>query len=477
MYLNTFPFFVFFLIVFFIYWKIPKRYRWILLLLASIYFYGSWKPVYLLLLFVTTAVNYYAAILIGKRGDGRKAVLTSAIAIDLGILFVFKYLLFFDTTVSQLFSFVHRQINFPQFTMLLPLGISFYTFQALGYLIDVYRRSVKPERNFGMFTLFLTFFPQISSGPIERAGELLPQLRNLHEFRYENAASGLKLFTFGLFKKMVIADNLAIIVDRVFNSLPEYKGFSLVTAVILFSWQLYMDFAGYTDMARGVARMLGIELVPNFNTPYLATSVRDFWRRWHMSLSRWFRDYVYIPLGGNRGGILRTCINGLVVFTLVGVWHGASWKFVIWGAIHGTVIAMERLLSQILGRIRVPVLIKIIYTYSVVCISLVFFRANTLADALYVFRYAAVGIGNFIKPGYIMASLNQIFHTNMPEMLIAGSLMLTAVLIETLSRNHVLKRVLNRQSAALRFTVYVLTVFAIIQLRVADIQKFIYVRF
>lgn len=345
-------------------------------------------------------------------------------------------------------------------------------------MLDVYKGKIKPEKHLGYFALFLCFFPQLSAGPIERAQELLPQLKKTHDYNYLQVVSGLKLFTFGLFKKLVIADNLAIIVDRVFNSLPNYQGFSLVVVVILFSWQIYADFSGYTDMSRGIARMLGINLVENFNTPYLATSVRDFWRRWHMSLSRWFMDYVYIPLGGSRKGLARTCFNVLIVFTVVGIWHGAAWNFVVWGSFMGTVMAGERLAEKLVGvRIRLPILLKIAYTYTMVSISWIFFRANNLSDAVYVIKHTLVGLKNFISLNYLWATLSQLFITNKIEMLITFGLLLIAICIEVISNKTTFGQIVRKQPAVIRFAIYVLLILAIVQLRNADIKEFIYVRF
>ena len=478
MLLNTFPFFVFFIIVYIAYWKIPKNIRWVFLLLASYYFFGSWKPAYLGLIFLTTIINYFLALSIHTSVQYKKGFLILALLFDLGALLIFKYFNFFAYSVAQVFLLGHWTVHLPQFTLLVPIGISFYTFQTIGYLTDVYRGKIKPEKHFGYLALFLCFFPQVSAGPIERADELLPQFKKIHEFNYLQAASGLKLFTFGLFKKMVIADNLAIIVDRVFNSLPTYKGLSLVIAVVLFSWQIYTDFSGYTDMSRGVARMLGFDLVPNFNLPYFATSVRDFWRRWHMSLSRWFRDYIYLPLGGNRGSLVKTCVNVLIVFTLCGLWHGAAWTFVLWGVFHGFVMAGERVVEKLSeNRLYVPNYLKVAYTYFMVSISWIFFRANTLPDALYVFRYSMVGLKNIISPNYIWASLNQLFVRNKTEMIITFGLLCIALLIDQISRTTPLSQRIRKQPVIVRYALYVLMLLMIVHLRNADIKAFIYTRF
>lgn len=478
MLLNTAPFVAFFALVFIVYWKIRKQYQWVLLLLASYYFFASWKPAYLGIILVTTLVNYFCALAISGTSNRKKLFLVLALLLDLGALFIFKYFNFFSYTTDQLLHSIHLGITLPQFSLLLPIGISFYTFQVIGYMLDVYRKKRKAEKHFGYFALFVCFFPQLSAGPIERADELLPQIKTPHSFDYQLTVSGLKLFTFGLFKKMVIADNLAVIVDRVFNALPSYKGLSLIIAVVLFSWQLYTDFSGYTDMSRGIAKMLGINLVENFNLPYLATSVRDFWRRWHMSLSRWARDYLYIPLGGNRLGLIRACVNTVIVFVLVGLWHGAAWTFVLWGLFHGIVMAAERIIEKLYGnRLHIPEAFKITYAYIAVCISWVFFRASTLPDAFYVIRYGLVGLKSFVLPRYWGATLSQLFITNRVEMVITLSLLALAVVIENVSKKSHITALVDKQPALVRMVVYALVVFAIVQLRNADIKAFIYTRF
>lgn len=478
MLLNTFPFLVFFVFVFVLYWKIYKKGQWLILLLASYYFFGSWKPAYLGLILLTTVINYFSAQAICRFPKRKKQLLVLALLFDLGVLFFFKYLNFFTYSLDQFTNLWHLKVYLPQFKLLLPIGISFYTFQTIGYMLDVYKGKVKPEKHLGYFALFVCFFPQLSAGPIERAGELLPQLKKTHHYEYLQVVSGLKLFSFGLFKKLVIADNLAIVVDRVFNSLPNYQGFSLVVAVLLFSWQIYADFSGYTDMSRGVARMFGIELVENFNSPYLATSVRDFWRRWHMSLSRWFMDFVYIPLGGSRKGLSRTCINILIVFMIVGIWHGAAWNFVVWGAFHGILMAMERLSSKLFGnRIRLPILLKIAYTYSMVSFSWIFFRANNFTDAVYVIEHGVVGLKSYINFNYLWATLNQLFITNKIEMLITFGLFLTAICIEVISNRTSLGQIIKKQPAVIRYIIYVFLILTIVHLRNANIKEFIYVRF
>lgn len=475
---NSVGFLLFFGLVFSVYWKIPRKRQWVLLLVASYYFYASWKPAYLLLIVFSTVVNYVAALAMARDRTRKVVYLVGALAANFGLLFVFKYLNFFGYSLSYVLTAVGAPVALPEWKILLPVGISFYTFQTTAYVIDVFQGKIKPEKHLGYFALFVSFFPQLVAGPIERSKELLPQLKKSYRFDYQRAVSGLKLFGVGLFKKMVIADNLALVVNRVFGNLGEFKGLSLLVAVVLFSWQIYCDFSGYTDMARGVARMLGFFLVENFDRPYLATSIRDFWRRWHMSLSNWLKDYLYIPLSGSRKGIWRTGINYLIVFTLCGLWHGAAWHFVVWGAVHGAFISAERLVGQFSPwKIKVPRAVAVVYSYSLVCASWVLFRAETLGDAWYIYRNSLVGLTNLVNPGYVWASLSQVFVTNRLEMAVA-LFCLGAVVVEHWALgNQVWRQVLDRQKLVVRFVIYGVFLMLLVHLRDAKISEFIYFRF
>lgn len=473
MLLYSFSFLIFFTLVFVLFWKIPKRFQWIFLLASGYYFYGSWKPAYLGLILLTTIISYYAAIAMRRYANYKARLLLLALLFNLGALFIFKYFNFFSLSINQFFD-----LTLPQFKILLPIGISFYTLQITGYLLDVYKGKIQPEKHLGFFALFACFFPQLSAGPIERANSLLPQLKKERVFEYGQVAEGAKLFAFGLFKKMVIADNLGIIVDRGFSTLPDYKGISLIFIMFFYTWQIYMDFSGYTDMARGVAKMVGINLMENFNLPYLASSVQDFWRRWHISFSSWLRDYIYFPLGGSREGLMRTIINTLIVFTLSGLWHGASWNFILWGLLHGIAISTERILKKIAGsRIAIPHIVKILYAYTLITIFWIFFRSPTTQDALYILQNSLVGLKNFISIDYIWASLNHLFGFNPAEIIITVGLVLIAISLELIQRKASLFQTLSRQPALIRFTIYVLIVFMIIQLRNSQIKEFIYIQF
>lgn len=476
--LYSISFAIFFLIVFVLYWQLPKKYQLKLLLFASYYFYLSWKPVYGLLIVITTLVTYYSALYIEKFPFKKNGIFFLSLLIILGQLFLFKYFNLFSFTTSSLLVLAKIPFELPQFKLLLPLGISFFTFQTLGYLIDVYRGHAKAERNFGILALFVSFFPTISSGPIERSWHLISQFQKKQVFTYSQTVSGLKLFTWGLFKKLVVADNLGIIVSRVFDNLPDYKGLSLLLAMFFFSIQIFADFSGYTDMARGVARMLGFSLFENFKTPYLSTSIRDFWRRWHISLSSWLKDYVYIPLGGSRKGEIRTYINTIIVFVLCGFWHGASWTFAIWGFAHGLMISVERILGKLFSKkITLPNGIGIFYSFFVITALWVLFRAKNIADALYIYRYSFTGLKYFISPQYWWATLSQLFKTNVVEMLIALFCVIVIVITELMSSQGSLSQFVGQHKKIIRFIIYSALLLSIILLRNSEAFEFIYVQF
>jgi D-alanyl-lipoteichoic acid acyltransferase DltB (MBOAT superfamily) len=471
-------FLMFFAVLVVAYWSTKQEWRWLLLAGASYYFYFSWQPFFAVLIGLVTLLTYSVALAMEYWPQRKKLSLVAGIGILFSILFFYKYLGFASLTLTEILSWFEITLRIPTFSLLLPLGISFYTFQSVGYLFDVYRGTCKAERHFGKLAVFTAFFPLAGSGPIERSTTLLPQIDVAKKFSYAQTVSGLQLFTYGLFKKLVIADNLGTVVDRVFDNLPEYKGLSLIVTMIFFSWQIYADFSGYTDMARGVGRMLGFNLLENFRWPYLATSVGDFWRRWHISLSSWLRDYLYIPLGGSRQGMVRTLLNTLVVFVLCGLWHGPTWTFVVWGVLHGVVISGERLVKQYMPfKVSVPALMMILYTNSLIGISWVFFRATSFADALYILRNAPVGIKNFVLPSYIWATLSQMYKTNVVEMLIGLSCLAIIISLELLSSKVALGKLIRRQPTMVRWFIYTSVVATIILFRKADIVQFMYVQF
>ncbi len=400
---NSLAFLIFFPIVVLFYFLIPDKWKHYWLLLASYFFYMSWNARYALLILFSTLVTYFCALLLEKaqrEGAGirkKKYIVFASLCLNIGLLIYFKYFNFLLSTVTGIFALMHIQIRVPQFDILLPVGISFFTFQALGYSIDVYRGDIPAEHDFFRYALFVSFFPQLVAGPIERSGNLMKQLSVPHRFCYERMKEGLLLMLWGYFLKIVLADRIAIFIDMVYGDVSYFNGWYCLLATLLFAVQIYCDFYGYSVIAMGAARILGIRLMENFDTPYFSTSVAEFWRRWHISLTSWFRDYLYIPLGGSRRGKIRKYINVLIVFLVSGLWHGASFTFVVWGAING--------IFQIIGEILMPLRLKAaellhlhresfihrtiscIITFVLIDFSWIFFRASTFHDAVTVIRH------------------------------------------------------------------------------------------
>lgn len=389
-------------IVFILYWTLPSKLRWVLLLLSSYYFYMSWNVKYVVLIATTTVVSYICAIAIEKtdKRQLKQLALATALIVSLGILYIFKYFNFTMSIASQLFSFNPVYLKF-----LLPVGISFYTFQTLSYVIDVYNGSVKAEKHLGVYATFVSFFPQLVAGPIERSSNLLPQIKNENSFDYNVASEGIVLIIWGLYKKVVIADNLAVCVDKVYGDVSSYTGCCLLIATLFFTFQIYCDFSGYSDIARGSAKLFNIELMENFKSPYFSSGLKDFWNRWHISLSSWFRDYVYIPLGGNRVSKMRHAFNLFITFLVSGLWHGANLTFVFWGALHGVGQIIENSLKiKKYDRIGIHWLLRVVITFVFVMFAWIFFRAASILDAVYVIRHMFDGVMHF--KAYIVEGVN-----------------------------------------------------------------------
>lgn len=405
---NSARFLIFFPVVSLIYFVIPHKVRYLWLLVCSYYFYMCWNPAYSLLLLFSTMVTYACALgleWVKGRGENgriahdllfRKLLMGMSITANLGILAYFKYSNFLIDSLNAVLAQWHIAYQAPAVDVLLPVGISFYIFQALGYTVDVYRGEIHAEKNFFMYALFVSFFPQLVAGPIERSENLLAQFREKHSFSLTRLRSGFILMLWGYFLKLVLADRIAVFVDAVYGACTMYTGWYLIAATVLFAFQIYCDFAGYSTIARGAAEIMGFRLMENFDAPYFACSVSEFWRRWHISLSSWFRDYLYIPLGGSRKGQARKNLNLLIVFFISGLWHGAEWSFVVWGLLNG--------LYQIAGYAFRPVrdcvvkvlmldrktfshrLYQTLATFVLIDISWVFFRADSIEQALWIFK-------------------------------------------------------------------------------------------
>jgi D-alanyl-lipoteichoic acid acyltransferase DltB (MBOAT superfamily) len=401
---HTWVFFVFFLIVYPVYLLVRRNNRLmnIWLMIASYTFYGWWNPWYLLLLFGTSAIDYYMVVLMERKESTRRLWLIISLVSNFGFLGYFKYSGFITDNLNALLTHMGAPFTLPDpavypNTMLgllnvpddwyfkhviLPIGISFHTFQSMSYTIDAYRGVIKTERSFVRFLTFVSFFPQLVAGPIERASHLLPQLQQAPKVTRQDITDGLSLFLVGFFKKVALADYLAKYVDPVYGNPSQFQAPALILATVAFGWQIYFDFSGYTDMARGVAQIMGFRLMLNFNNPYTATGLGDFWNRWHISLSTWFKDYLYFPLGGSRHGTLRTYFNMFVTMVISGVWHGAAWTFVIWGALHALGRGLTRELEDTdFYKERIPRLLKQLAVFSFVTFTWIFFRAQSLDDA------------------------------------------------------------------------------------------------
>lgn len=398
---NSMEFAVFFIVVLLLYYIIPKKTRYILLLVASYVFYGAWNVKYLALLFGITFVTYICSILIERQNEQpkgnsvlkKKIFVTACVLINIGLLIYFKYMDFFAFNIQRVLSVVGIHMPEYHFNILLPVGISFITFQALGYSIDVYRGKIKAEKNFLKYALFVSFFPQLVAGPIERSENLLKQIQNIHlqkRITYEKFTNGAILVLYGLFQKVFIADKAAILANTVFAAPENYSTIELALGAVAFSIQIYGDFGGYSNIAIGAAQMLGFEMMENFNAPYFATSIKDFWRRWHISLSTWFRDYLYIPMGGNRCNKARRYFNLMVTFLVSGLWHGAQMTYVVWGGIHGVIQIIESELKSLLEKMNFKVkkdvfsyrLLQILVTYFITTIAWIFFRADNVSIAI-----------------------------------------------------------------------------------------------
>jgi alginate O-acetyltransferase complex protein AlgI len=385
---NSFQYLFFFITIIIVYYLLPRKYRWMLLLAGSYFFYMSWEPMYILLIVFSTLVDYSVGLKMAKTDNRKLRVryLVTSLVVNLGLLFVFKYFNFFNSSVVDFLNGIGIEANPVKLDVLLPVGISFYTFQTLSYTIDIYNKKIKPEKHLGKFALYVSFFPQLVAGPIERASNLLPQFKVFKNANQKDFIAGFSQVIFGLFKKIVVADTAAIYVNSVYGYHDLNNGLTLIIATYAFAFQIYCDFSGYSDIAIGSARMLGYDLMDNFKIPYFSKNITEFWRRWHISLSSWLKDYLYIPLGGNRKGKIFTYRNLLITMLLGGLWHGASWNFVIWGGINGLALAFEKFtgvrnLDNIANKNIVRKWVFAFITFNIIALTWVFFRAETLEKA------------------------------------------------------------------------------------------------
>ncbi len=486
---NSLAFLVFFPVVTIVYWALPSKWRWLHLLLASCYFYMFFIPIYLLVLVFTIVVDYWAGLLIaGAGGYRRKLYLTASIAANVGVLAFFKYYNFLNGNAVQIADVFGLRWPMPFLDIVLPIGLSFHTFQAMSYTIEVYRGRQAPERHFGIYALYVMFYPQLVAGPIERPQKLLHQFYAARRFDGTAARDGLRLMLLGFIKKVVVADRVASVVNVVYDHPEDHGALALALATLLFAVQIYADFSGYSDIARGAARFMGFELMVNFNRPYLARSVSEFWKRWHISLSTWFRDYVYISLGGNRVGWTRWQLNLFITFVLSGLWHGANWTFVIWGALNGLYLVVanwtarwRQSLAERLGLVRHPALratLQIAVVFLLENLAWVYFRARTVKDAHRILGTMISGVltGRGLRPREALASL---LASGLTVHLVAGAVGAASALLvfDWLVEHHIPAGFLDTRPTWIRWSAYYVGVTLVLIFGSFGERQFIYFQF
>ena len=477
---NSLQFVLFFPIVTAVYFLLRNNTsRWAWLLLASCYFYMAFIPSYILILFLVIGIDYIAGIVLERStGKRRKAWLIASLIANIGLLAVFKYFNFLNENVAFLAQQMGFNYSVPNLGMILPIGLSFHTFQSMSYTIEVYRGNYKAERNLLLYSLYVLFYPQLVAGPIERPQNVLPQFYKKYSFDYTRIVDGLKLMAWGLFKKVVIADRLAMYVDMVYNNPTDHQGWTVLLATYFFAFQIYCDFSGYSDIAIGAAQVMGLKLMKNFDRPYFSKTISEFWRRWHISLSTWFKDYMYIPLGGNRVGKGRAMLNLVIVFMISGLWHGASWTFIIWGALHGFYLVMSMLTKKLrhsfnhaTGIYKYPSFMKwldIVITFHLVAFAWIFFRAASVADAFTVIQNMFVGLGNL-----------KVTYQGMGVTYLATAFGVIGImeLVHLLQRKKKIRTRLAEQPTVIRWAIYNFILLAILFFGVYTQQQFIYFQF
>ena len=500
---NSYIFLVSFLALVLVYFSIPHKYRWVLLLAAGYYFYMCWKAEYVIILIAATLWDYRLALVMAKtpQSAARKRFLILSLFLNVGTLFLFKYLTLFTNSIQALLSQFNIMAHLPTFKWLLPVGISYYTFKKISYMIDVYRGQQQPEPHFGKFALYVAFFPELAAGPIDRAKDLLPQFNQQQRPEYRRIIDGLKLMAWGMFKKVVIADRLAIFVNQVYDKPGEYGGISLAIATVFFSIQIYADFSGYTDMAIGIGQVLGIRLADNFDRPYTAKSIAEFWKRWHISFTSWLRDYLFLPVAYAVNRRLKVpavlnlkseswayIIGTMITMVLCGLWHGAGWTFVLWGTIHGLILVISHLTRKTRKKIRkklVPTALKkpysflrVLFTFSMVTVLWVFFRAGSVSEAFYI-------LSRLFNPGDWGALvlekewLKRAVLLGQPglEFVIAVLAVGFMFFVHGMQRHEGMRELFSRKPILLRWAFFILLLLLIMNLGVVEEIPFIYAEF
>lgn len=476
---NSLAFAVFFSVFCLLYFATPKFWRTPLLLVASCIFYMAFIPVYILILLITILIDYFAGIYIERsEGSGKKKLLWVSILGTCLVLFVFKYYAFFVGNFVSLAGLLGWNLPLPMLNIILPIGLSFHTFQSLSYVVEVYRGHQKAEKDFITYATYVMFFPQLVAGPIERPQNLLHQFRETHPFDYDRITSGLKRMAWGFFKKLVVADRLALYVNDVYAAPQNFNGLQLTIATIFFAYQIYCDFSGYSDIAIGSARILGFKLMENFNTPYYSLSVAEFWQRWHISLSTWFRDYVYVPLGGSRRGTERWMIAVLVTFAVSGLWHGANWTYVIWGILNGIYLVVGKTTKDLRNRIFAAIglpestlprrALMLASTFVLTCLAWIIFRARNFPDAWYIITHL------FSNWDFSSIKTTQFQLKHFPAALLAIFILEAVQFL----RPRLPKQIsLGRMPGALRWATYLAVIFFVILFGVYKQSQFIYFQF
>lgn len=497
---QSFKFLVFFPIVVAVYFAIPFRYRRVFLLIVSYYFYMCFKPEYVVILLASTLIDYYLGLQISKCQEQikRKKLLVLGIIHNIGLLACLKYLNFFNESLQ----FILNQFNIfyesAAFEILLPVGISYYVLKKLSYLIDVYREPRDVEKKIITFALYVSFFPEIMAGPIDRAKKLIPQFYKKNEFDYKRVTDGLKLMAWGFFKKLVIADRLALFVDKVYNNPTQHEGLSLVMATIYFSFQVYCDFAGYSDIAIGAARVMGFDLMENFERPYFSTSIVEFWKRWHISLSIWLRDYLFLPIAYSTSRAIKSprlmgvkaeswsyILGSLVTMFLCGLWHGSQWTYILWGLFHGFYLVFSFITRKIRGKVRKKLKIKknafvlklfrITVTFSLVTFAWIFFRANSIPDAVYIISHLFSGWAVLFNFSALQQALT--FGLLKKELAVAAVSVLFMLFVHIARKNDSLEHLISKQKTVLRWSIYLVILLWILVFGESGGENFIYFQF
>ncbi|MDD5593865.1 MAG: MBOAT family protein [Candidatus Margulisbacteria bacterium] len=484
---NSWQFGVFFVFITGLYFLLPQKYRWALLLTASCFFYMAFIPAYILILAATIIVDYFAGIYIERSKQPRRSLfLALSIVANVGFLAFFKYFNFLNDNIAFLARTIHWNYPISALFIILPIGLSFHTFQAMSYTIEVFRGKQKAERHFGIYALYVLFYPQLVAGPIERPQNLIHQFYEEHFFDYQRVADGLKLMVWGLFKKVVIADRLAILVNQVYNNPTDYTGLSLIIATVFFAFQIYCDFSGYSDIAIGAAQVMGFKLMDNFNRPYFSKSISEFWKRWHISLSSWFRDYFYISIGGNRVPRWKWQFNLFLTFLISGLWHGANWTYVLWGALNGFYLVfslwtgeMRKRVIAFTGLAKMPVVYKaaqVTITFSLVCFAWIFFRARNVSEALYIATHIFDGLNNPWSVAAIKKSMAGLGFANVDYAIAFASIGLMEY-VHLIQRHGKIRAMFSEKPAWFRWAIYYVLVIWIILFGVFNQSQFIYFQF